>query len=242
LERALAKLFGDIRLSAPTRGNVPVVINACDLRTGNAFRFQSGRIGSSAVGLTLDDPALAHAVAASAAFPMLLPAFDEELAVERGGRKAKRRVVITDGGVFDNLGVSCMEPGRDEQFSTHVFRPEYIICCNAGHGRLGVTHIPYGFYSRVSRSVEVIFKKVQDAAMKRLHHYVASGQIKGFVLPYLGQFDASLPYRLPDLVPREAVCNYPTDFAAMKDDDIARLSKRGEQLTSILLSYYCPEL
>ena len=173
---------------------------------------------------------------------MLLPAFDEEFDFERKGEKTKRRVVITDGGVFDNLGISCMEPGRDERFSEHVFAPPYIICCNAGHGQFDDRHIPYGFYSRINRSVEVIFKKVQDAAMKRLHHYVASGQIKGFILPYLGQNDRLLPFSVPGLISREAVCGYPTDFAAMSDEDNERISKRGEQLTSLLLSYYCPEL
>jgi len=242
LERALLRALGPLRLSDPTRGDVPVVFNACDLRTGNAFRYQKGRVGGSAVGVSQGDPLLSHAVAASAAFPMLLPAFDEEFEFERKNEKTKRRVVITDGGVFDNLGISCMEPGRDQRFSEHVFAPQYIICCNAGHGQLDNSHIPYGFYSRINRSVEVIFKKVQDAAMKRLHHYAASGQIKGFILPYLGQNDQLLPFSVPGLIPREAVCSYPTDFAAMSDGDIERISKRGEQLTSLLLSYYCPEL
>jgi predicted acylesterase/phospholipase RssA/proteasome lid subunit RPN8/RPN11 len=242
LERALSRTLGPLRLSDPTRGDLPVVFNACDLRTGNAFRYQKGRVGGSAVGASQVDQVLSHAVAASAAFPMLLPAFDEEFEFERKGEKAKRRVVLTDGGVFDNLGISCMEPGRDDRFSEHVFSPQYIICCNAGHGQFDNSHIPYGFYSRIDRSVEVIFKKVQDAAMKRLHHYVASGQVRGFILPYLGQIDRLLPFSMPGLIPRDAVCGYPTDFAAMSDEDIERISKRGEQLTSLLLSYYCPEL
>lgn len=242
LERALDKRLGQIHLSAATRDGVPVVFNACDLRTGNAFRYQSRRVGSSALGITEDDPKLSHAVTASAAYPMFLPALDEEVSFNRKGKKADRRVVITDGGVFDNLGISCMEPGRDERFSEHVFRPEYIICCNAGHGPLDNEHIPYGFYTRVSRSIEVIFKKVQDAAMHRLHQYVASRELKGFILPYLGQNDSALPVGLPNLVPRTAVSGYPTNFSAMKEADIQLLSKRGEQLTSSLLSYYCPDL
>jgi NTE family protein len=78
--------------------------------------------------------------------------------------------------------------------------------------------------------------------MKRLHHFASSGQLKGFILPYLGQSDASVPQGPIDLVARESVSDYPTDFSPMTDRDIELLTKRGEQLTSALLSFYCPEL
>ena len=239
LEQALDDALGGLSLSAPTRNNVPVIFNACELRTGNAFRYQSGRIACSALGVSEHDTKLAHAVAASAAYPVFLPSFDEEAVFSR---KGKQRTIITDGGVFDNLGISCMEPGRDERFSEHVFRPEYIICCNAGQGPLDNEHLPYGMYSRISRSMEIIFKKVQDASMHRLHEHVASQRLKGFILPYLGQSDKALPYSPPDLVPRSEVAKYPTNFSPMKDRDIELLATRGEQLTAHLLSYYIPSL
>jgi NTE family protein len=75
-----------------------------------------------------------------------------------------------------------------------------------------------------------------------LHQLAANGQLKGFVLAYLGQQDAALPYQLPDLVSREQVLGYPTDFAVMSDKNIDLLARRGEQLTRMLISYYCPEL
>jgi len=78
--------------------------------------------------------------------------------------------------------------------------------------------------------------------MHRLHQQVASQQLKGFILPYLGQNDKALPYGPPDLVPRAEVANYPTNFSAMKERDIKLLSTRGEQLTAYLLSYYMPDL
>ncbi len=242
LQSALSEVIGNQRLSAPTRGDVPVLFNACDLRSGNAFRYQSGRTGSSAVGISVDDPPLARAVAASAAYPLLLPAFDEIIEFKKRGVAKSRRVVVTDGGVFDNLGITCMEPGRDEAFSEHIFRPDFIISCNAGQGPLKNTHVPYGLYTRMARSVEVIFKKNQDAAMKRLHQYASSGQLKGFILPYLGQSDASIPQGPSDLVPRESVSDYPTDFSPMSDRNIELLTTRGDQLTAALLSFYCPEL
>jgi NTE family protein len=45
-----------------------------------------------------------------------------------------------------------------------------------------------------------------------------------------------------DLVPREEVVEYPTNFSAMPADDLARLTKRGDQLTRLALQTYLPEL
>jgi len=63
-------------------------------------------------------------------------------------------------------------------------------------------------------------------------------KIKGFAMPYLGQQDESLPWKLADLVPRSEVMSYPTNFAAMSDAWIEKLSERGEQLTRGLVEHY----
>jgi NTE family protein len=102
--------------------------------------------------------------------------------------------------------------------------------------------VPFGFVPRVARSFEVVHRRVQDSAVHRLHHLKQSGMIKGFILPYLGQQDGILPFMPPSLVPRSDVIHYPTDFAAMSEEWIEKLSSRGEQLTRGLLPYYLPEL
>jgi NTE family protein len=92
------------------------------------------------------------------------------------------------------------------------------------------------------RSFQSVFRKAQNATQNRLHSLAATGQIRGFLLAYLGQIDNRLPYAPSDLVSREAVYEYPTDFGPMSQDDINRISKRGEQITRALIAYYCPEL
>jgi NTE family protein len=53
-----------------------------------------------------NDVPVALAVAASAAYPVLLPAVDRELRfVDQEGRQPVARVLLTDGGIFDNLGL-----------------------------------------------------------------------------------------------------------------------------------------
>ncbi len=158
-----------------------------------------------------------------------------------GGPRFDARVVLTDGGVFDNLGTSCLEPGRSERFSTNVYNVDYIIACDAGRGLLD-PQVPFGPVSRLSRSFIATFRKAQDATRGRLHHLVEHGELRGFVMPYLGQRESTLPHVPPDLITRDQVAAYPTDFAGMSEEAIALLAGRGEQLTRLLIEHWCPEL
>jgi predicted acylesterase/phospholipase RssA len=239
-----SELFDGAELTSPRRGAVDVVINACDLRSGSAFRFGSRESSCSRYGtIKGNNVRVAEAVAASAAYPVFLPALDREWAfVRRDGGVFRQRVVLTDGGVYDNLGTTCLEPGRSPDHTYNVFAVDYIVACDAGRGILAADPIPYFWVSRMKRSFESVFRKAQDGTRARLHEYAASGRLAGFVLPYLGNQDRALPVQPADLVPRETVVDYPTDFSAMSEDDVERLALRGEQLTRLLIDHYCPEL
>lgn len=55
-----------------------LILNAAELRTGSAFYFTTKESGSWRLGkLATTDIKLAHAVTASAAYPLFLPALDE---------------------------------------------------------------------------------------------------------------------------------------------------------------------
>ncbi len=236
------RVFPNLRMSSPRR-EVEVVIGACEMRTGSAFRFGNGRSGSWRFGDMIDwDVDVAFAVAASAAYPLFLPAVDRKWNFFKDGVEREHRVLLTDGGVFDNLGVQVLEPGRDPKISVHTFPCDYLIVCNAGHGQASGISVPSRFLSRVSRSFDIIHRRVQDGAMHRLHELKRSRKISGFVLPYLGQQDDRLPWKPAPLVERAAVMEYPTNFSAMSKDWIEKLSARGEQLTRALTPYYLPQL
>ena len=71
--------FGDMTMQQVTRAGLDVVLTACDLATGSAVRFGSAVSSCSRLGDLLEPVRVADAVAASAAFPALLPALDAAL-------------------------------------------------------------------------------------------------------------------------------------------------------------------
>ena len=237
-------LFHDVTVRDVSRDGLQTVINATELRTGSAFRFGSRQSGCWRFGtIAPEDALVADAVAASAAYPVYLPALERKYRFTKNGQTSElTRVLLTDGGVFENLGVSPMEPGRTPSISTNVFDPDYIICCDAGAGLFDDDSYPTRWPNRMYRSFLTVFRKVQDATRKRLHNLSDTGHISGFALCYLGQQDKALPWVPAGLPQRDEVRQYPTDFAAMSADDIDRLALRGEHLTRFLLAYYLPDL
>jgi NTE family protein len=219
-----------------------LVINATELRTGSAFRFGTLESGSWRWGkLHRNAVSVAHAVAASAAYPLFLPAFDETLTFDKGGELRDGRVILTDGGIYDNLGLGCLWPDRSEKVSLNVFSVDTIICCSAGYG-LRQEPTSQFFLARMLSVFSAVFDRAQNSAMHRLHETKRSGQIDSFILPYLGQLDRELPNPPTNLVRREEAHSYPTDFNAMPEEWIERLILRGEQLTLCLARAYIPDL
>jgi NTE family protein len=219
-----------------------LVINATELRTGSAFRFGTIESGSWRWGkLHKNEVKVAHAVAASAAYPLLLPAFDETLSFEKGGELKSSRVLLTDGGVYDNLGLGCLWPDRSPDVSLNIVPVNVIIGCSAGYG-LRQDPPSQFIVGRMLSVFSATFDRAQNAAIHRLHEAQRTGQIRSFLFLYLGQLDRNLPNPPPDLVRREEAHAYPTDFNAMPDEWIERLSLRGEQLTLCLARAYIPHL
>jgi NTE family protein len=219
-----------------------LVVNATELRTGSAFRFGTLESGSWRWGkLHRNTVSVAHAVAASAAYPLFLPAFDETLIFDKKGELTTARVVLTDGGVYDNLGLGCLWPDRSGKVSLNVIPVDTIVCCSAGYG-LRQDPPSQFMLARICSVFSTVFDRAQNAAMHRLHEAKRSGEIRSFILPYLGQLDGELPNPPADLVRREEAHAYGTDFNAMPTEWIERLSLRGEQLTLCLARAYIPDL
>jgi NTE family protein len=174
-------------------------------------------------------------------YPLFLPAFDETLTFEKDGALKTSRVILTDGGIYDNLGLGCLWPDRSSDVSLNVIPIDTIICCSAGYGLR--QELPSQFiFARMLSVFSAVFDRAQNAAMHRLHETQRTGGIKRFIFPYLGQQERQLPNPPANLVRREEAHAYSTNFSAMPDEWIDRLSLRGEQLTLCLARAYIRDL
>ena len=238
------RCFGSLKLSDSRRKDIDIVINSCDLSSGTAFRFGTQSVGSWITGrMAPQNIDLATAVAASAAFPLLLPALDFRFLLHDGaGKERREQVLLTDGGVFDNLGISVFEPGREEWKSTIGFKLDYIICSSAGQGRPEERTFPYWFVPRLIGSTQIMFRKLQDAGLAALYSYKRAASIRGFALSYLAQSDTGIEVPEDNFISRSEVIRYPTNFSAMSDGDCNMLVLRGEQVMKHVLKTHVPEL
>ncbi len=237
----LRRVFNDLlegrKLTELRQDRPRLVIIACELRAKAAFYYTAERLHCWRYGSA--DPAgvdLAEAVAASASYPVALPALDQALPFTKNGTTTIRRVTLTDGGVYDNLGLAPFSPDRDPTISLEVDPFDRIIACRAGYS-LDVSSEPASFLpTRMVAAFECVHARAQNLATNRLFEWQASRKVEKVLLPYLGQDDQRLKFPPPDLVRRESVADYPTNFAAMSDEWIDRLSRRGEQMVHALLA------
>ena len=244
LRRTMDTLLFEGRMLSDLDARAPrLVMVACELRTGSAFYFGRRAAGSWRFGAI--DPgtvSVAQAVAASAAYPLALPALDEDMTFTRRDRSVRvERVTLSDGGVYDNLGLAPLWPDRNRDVSVGVERVDFIIACRAGYG-LRVGRPALFVKSRMEAAFASVFSRAQNGAMGRLFDLKAARAIQGFAIPYIDQADDRLAFPPDDLVPRTAVADYPTNFDAMSADWVDRLSKRGDQVTLATLREHLPQL
>ncbi len=224
---------------APRRPHL--VINAADLRTQTAFRFTSDRAGSWRTGTVADhDFRLSEAVAASAAFPVLLPAIDRTFRFTLDGATERKRVLLTDGGIYDNLGVQVFDRDRPAKYAFAIEPVEIIIACIAEPGLPSGEDLPQFLVARLRSAFSTVHRQLHVAGFATLHLWLTTGAIRHLIMPYLGQDDAKLPAveGLPAPAELGALRDYPVDFDAMPSDALDSLVRRGYEQTRWLLSAY----
>lgn len=235
LRRVFSNIFKG-KLLIELRDDRPkLIITACELQHKSAFYFTAEAVGSWRLGV--GDPAnieLADAVAASAAYPGLLPSIDKSMDFTKSGRKSRRRVILTDGGVYDNLGLAPLWPDRDPRISISVGSHDRIIACRAGYG-LAKGPVSVFWPSRMLAVLFSALARAENIGVNRLFDHLKSGNLKGVLLPYLGQDDSQIKSKPPGFIAADAVADYPTDFSGMSDEWINKLAGRGDMLTRALL-------
>jgi NTE family protein len=204
------------------------VINATNLASGVLWRFSKPYMADYRVG-TIRSPsvALAEAVAASAAFPPVLSPFVLELedqpwetvdGNELTGREYRDRVVLADGGVYDNLGLET------------VWKRCLTVLVSDGGGRLADDPDPPADWPRQSlRVLKVIDNQVRDLRKRQIHDAYGSGTRQGAywgIRSQIDDFGCSDPLPCP-ADQALALAELPTRLRALDDPLQERLINWG---------------
>ncbi|MGH2454157.1 MAG: patatin-like phospholipase family protein [bacterium] len=219
-------LFGDATLQdLPNRPRF--VINATNLQSGVLWRFMKPYMRDYRVGeVRRPTVLLAVAVAASAAFPPFLSPvvlrLQEADYTLGSGMDLQQpsyltRVVLTDGGVYDNLGLE-----------TAWKRYQTVLVSNAGGKMQALSSPGVGWIRQPIRVLSVIDNQVRSLRSQQVVNSLKNGTRKG---AYWGIRTPINEYRAPSLLP----C--PLEKTSELANVATRLGKLGGALQERLINW-----
>jgi NTE family protein len=221
-------LFGDATLQdLPSDGEGPrFVINASNVQSGALWRFMKPYMRDWRVGeVKAPTIPLATAVAASAAFPPVLSPcvlrlnpkdFTPGLREELGRSEFRSSVVLTDGGVYDNLGLE-----------TAWKRYRTILVSNGGGQMAAEARTPRDWFRHTKRVLDLVDNQVRAlrqrqviAAYERPRENPTDSSWRDGA--YWGIRTSIADYRLSDSLPcppqlTSALSNTPTRLKAIPE-------------------------
>ncbi len=156
-------------------GGPRLYINATSLATGNLFFFATGEglgaeLGDHELGDAQDATSfsVARAVAASSSFPPVFPPLrlDER---DFAPTKLVEYVTLTDGGVYDNLGVNPL-------LRVERNRLDYAIVSDAGTPFATDDRPTEASFGVLFSLIQILMEQVRGLQFDRLQHRYAAGR------------------------------------------------------------------
>jgi NTE family protein len=241
------------------------VINAASLATGVSWRFSKQYMGDSRIGVVCaPELSLARAIAASAAFPPFVSPLVLDLSAERVVPVAgadllsdpryvdlRRRVLLLDGGAYDNLGIESVEG-----------RCRIVLASDAG-GNLKVDprHFRYRFWwPQVRRTLDLAVEGGRAQRRRALigragaawtYRQETGKQDPKHVTEHVALWRTSFDLRTHKLLPgrwpiaegwREHLSTLPTRIWPMAPSDRDHLVNWGYLNADVMLRSWVPQL
>lgn len=218
---------------ANTPGQPTFIFYATSLQTGRSFRFRQDGIADWKLGVCRDtDLPLALAVAASSAFPPLFSpiVIKTDPKSWTGGipgpeRDAMRgRLVLSDGGVYDNLGLEVLQQGK----------VDYVLVSDAG-APFELETRPVRGPLQMARVRDILIDQTRALRKRMLIRDLASKRQKG---AYWGIDTLIGSYKDPAALLRDspataAMAKVPTRLAAFEPDIQQQLVRWGYALADV---------
>jgi NTE family protein len=216
---------------------------ASNLQTGVSFELSWDRIGDYQIGYAqVPEMPLADAVAASSAFPIAFPPLVLKFDPDRfsGGklidqsmrRNLSRRIALTDGGVYDNLG---LEP---------VWKTHAAVLCSDGGKPFAIATDPGSMIAnRLLRSQEVMSNQALALRKRWLvssfETNVYGGSYWGIGTEIEGYHERGVGYSGDVL---QALRVVRTDLNVFHPEEQLVLMNHGWALTDAAIRSFCTEL
>lgn len=209
-------------------------INATNLATGNLFFFVGGgglppEAGEHEIGVVpAPGVAISLAVAASSAFPPVFPPLRLEANVYPPAREVEF-VTLTDGGVYDNMGVNPLLLKRSGL--------DYMIVSDGG--------MPFAIDDRptesgalvLKASIDIMMEQIRGLEFDRMQHRFAAG---AGPRPLWFSIDSTNGENQPgDAALASAIR---TNLTALSDAEMTVLRRHGASLVEARIRQFAPKL
>lgn len=232
-------LFNDARELARLPERPQLVVTATELAVGRAFRFAPRFVGSYDFGYAEPPPGMtvATAVAASAAAPPFIPPLQLETA-GLGLRGAPAKLSLTDGGVYDNLGIEWFQGWAPRRRPVGAVRADDLVVVNAS-GPLVRDGRAYQGFRGLNRMRKIQYAQTQAIRVRWLVAELEAGRQRG---AYFGITADPRMYRLPP--PSRAPINPALNVDALPSQLVAPLAElrtdfnRFSRAEARLLAYH----
>src|SRR5262245_19171351 len=242
IEQYREHLFGDKTL-ADLPEKPRFVINATNLQTGVAFRFSRPYIGDYLIGLCkAPQTLLATAVAASSAFPPVLSpvqikdpgVFEFCKGADLNGNPAYTSALwLTDGGVYDNMGLETVW----NRYST-------VLVSDAGAPSKPVEDVETAWHKQVLGALNIAIAQSRALRKRALVADFKAGVRRGSYWGLTTHIDA---YGLKGCLPvsqeiAKSIAGIRTRLNPFSDVEQGRLINFGYALTDAALRSHCDHL
>lgn len=213
-------------------GGLRVYLNATNMVTGNMFSFVAGggkpaEMGEHELGFHAADKfPISRAVAASSSFPPVFPPLRLDQALYPSAQC--EYVTLSDGGVYDNLGVNPLFRDRNDL--------DYLLVSDGGKPFALDEHPAEAGTTVLAGTIGILMEQVRGLQFQRLQLW---SKVEG-ATPIWFSIDSHTGEQQPgDAAFASAIG---TNLKQLSDPEMAVLTRHSAALLEARLTAYAPEL